>query len=147
MRKIYFDNFQSLQNGILLGLAILCFIISGINFFTDKIENLDSIAMSIGHLFLVLFWGKMFFFRNYVSWNKVGLNIRIKKFIGKSFSFKKIKNFRLEGSSLKITKIGDKEYTFDLSKIEKSSREKLIKILDQNTVGNNGSSPIGGSVR
>ena len=147
MRKIYFDKLQSVQNGILLGVSIVCFLISGIDYFTEKIENLDRILRALGHLCMILIWCKMLIFRYSVSWNKEGINIRIKNFFGKGFSFKKIKKFELDDDKLIIYKIGNKKYEFDLSKVEKSSKEKLIEIIEQNTVGNNGSSPISGSVR
>ncbi len=105
MRKIYFDNFQSIQNGILFGISILCFIISGIDYFTEKVENLASILRALGHICMILIWCKMFIFRYSVSWNKVGINIKIKKFFGKGFSFKKIRKFQFEENKLTITKL------------------------------------------
>jgi hypothetical protein len=138
MRKIYFDNFQSVQNGILLGISILCFIISGIDYFTERVENLDRILRVLGHLSLISIWCKMFIFRYSVSWNKAGINIRIKKFLGKGFSFNKIRKFQFQENKLIIYKIGNQKYEFDLSNIERSSQRKLIEILEQNTVGNIG---------
>ncbi|GAA4324730.1 hypothetical protein GCM10023115_41580 [Pontixanthobacter gangjinensis] len=147
MKKIYFDKLQSLQNGILLGIAILCFLISGIEYFTEKFENLDRILRSLGHVCLILIWCKMLIFRYYVSWNKAGINIRIKYFLGKGFSFRKIRKFQLENDQLTIYKIGNKKYEFDLSKVERSSKEKLMEILEQNTVCNHGSLPLDSSKR
>ncbi|MCB7479831.1 hypothetical protein [Christiangramia sediminis] len=145
MRKIYFDKLQSLQNGILLGISILCFLISGIDYFTEKIENLDKFLRVLGHLCLILIWCKMLIFRYSVSWNKEGINIRIKNFFGKGFSFRKIRKFQIDDDKLTIYKIGKKKYEFDLSKVEKSSKEKLVEILEQNTVGNNDSPQITGN--
>ena len=145
MRKIFFDKLHSAQNWILISIAVFCFIISGIDYITEKVENLDKILRIIGHICLLLIWCKMLIFKYSVSWNKVGITIRINNFLGKGFSFQKIKKFQIEDNKLIIYQIGPKKYEFDLSKVEKSSQDKLMEILEQNTVGNNASSPIGGN--
>jgi hypothetical protein len=56
----------------------------------------------------------MFWFKNYVQWNKKGLMLRINHFWGKSISFEDIETSRLENDVLTIYKKDGVSYNFDL---------------------------------
>ena len=104
MKKIYFDKLNSWKNAILIVPAVILLLISGLSFFTDQFDGFSKAASGIANLLMVIFFGKMFFFKNYVSWNNLGFNIKFKKVFGENFSFNKIEYYNFECGILNIKK-------------------------------------------
>jgi hypothetical protein len=71
----------------------------------------------------------MFWFKNYVQWNKKGLVIRINSFWGKSIAFEDIKNTRLENNVLTIYKNNGESYDFDLKGIDENDSKRLNNLI------------------
>ena len=79
----------------------------------------------------------MFWYKNYVQWNKKGAVIRVNSWSGKSLSFDQIKKTELTEKKLIITKDNGKTVTFDLNEIAESDTQKLNEIIIKNTIANN----------
>ncbi|MCH7413294.1 hypothetical protein MM213_07360 [Belliella sp. R4-6] len=86
---------------------------------------------ALGFLLMTIYFSRMFWFKNYVQWNKKGVVIRIKPFRGKSLSFKDIKSSKLEGNMLTIYKYDGITYDFDLKGIDENDSKRLNDIINK----------------
>ena len=131
MDKIKFDNMnRDWKWGVIIVLSlvlILVGLIEPIPFDNPKIYKKVS---ALGFFLQTIYFSRLFWYKNYVQWNKVGVNIKINSFLGKSLRFDEIKSVNLEGSKLEITPYGGRRnIEFDLSKIEPNDRQLLDDIL------------------
>ena len=136
-KKIHFDN---MKNWIWIAILILSLIfIFGGTFEIFEFENpeLNKGISAIGFFLQVIYFSKMFWYKNYVQWNKKGAVIRINSWSGKSFSFNQIKKAELIEKKLIITKDNGNTVTFDLNEIAESDTQKLNEIMLKNTIANN----------
>ena len=93
MKRIKFDNLSKNWRLKLLVICSIVFLFLGIfeiSVFNDSFFNESFIK--IGFLFQVLFFGRMFVYKNYVQWNKKGIYVKVNRFIGINFSFEEIKS-------------------------------------------------------
>ena len=106
MKKIHFGNFEKKGRWIIIGISIIAifFIINGAFEFI-KFENpkTNKFLNAIGFLIVFAISSQMFWYQNYVKWNKRGILIRIKSFFGKNIRFKEIKSSELTDKKLIIT--------------------------------------------
>jgi hypothetical protein len=86
---------------------------------------------AIGYFTQAIFFSRMFWFKNYVQWNKKGIVVRIKSFFGKSISFENVKNSKLENNILTIYENNGKSYNFDLTEIDEKDSKKLNEIINK----------------
>ena len=92
MKRIKFDNLSKNWKLKLLVICSIIFLFLGIfeiSVFNDSFFNESFIK--IGFLFQVLFFGRMFVYKNYVQWNKKGIYVKVNRFIGINFSFEEMK--------------------------------------------------------
>ena len=136
MKNIHFDN---MRNWIWIAILILSLIfILGGAFELFEFENpkLNKGMSAIGFFLQVIYFSKMFWYKNYVQWNKKGAVIRINSFSAKSLSFDQIKKTELIEKKLIITKDSGKTITFDLNEIAEPDTQKLNEIIIKNTIAN-----------
>ncbi|MCB4800294.1 hypothetical protein [Neotamlana laminarinivorans] len=137
MKRIHFDNMKS-WFWITILIFSLIFILTGtFELFDFENPKLNKRISAIGFLLQVLFYSRMFWYKNYVQWNKKGANIRVNSFLGKSLNFEQIKTTELNEKTLIITKTNGNKITFDLNEIEDSDSQKLNEIIIKNTIANN----------
>ncbi|ERM81988.1 hypothetical protein P872_07480 [Rhodonellum psychrophilum GCM71 = DSM 17998] len=132
MKKIKFDDLS--YNWYFISIILLSSILLSIGYFElIAFENPKSYKYftASGHFIQIILLGRMFWFKNYVQWNKKGIGIRIKTFIGKSIAFDDIRNTKIEGKILTIYKYNGKSYDFDIKEIEESDVKKLYDIINQ----------------
>ena len=84
MKRIHFDNMKS---WIWILILSLVFIFNGI-FELFENSKLNKRITAVGFFLQVLYYIKMFCYKNYVQWNKKGANIQVNSFWGKSFEFR-----------------------------------------------------------
>ena len=140
MKKIHFGNFEKKGRWIIIGISIIAifFIINGAFEFI-KFENpkTNKFLNAIGFLIVFAISSQMFWYQNYVKWNKRGILIRIKSFFGKNIRFKEIKSSELTDKKLIITETYGNKIEIDLSHIIESDVKKLFDIINKNTNTNN----------
>lgn len=137
MKKIHFDN---MRNWIWIAILILSLIfILGGTFELFEFENpkLNKRISAVGFLLQVIYFSKMFWYKNYVQWNKKGAVVRINSFMGKTLKFDEIKTTEFNEKKLTITKFSGNKVTFDLNEIAESDTQKLNEIIVKNTIANN----------
>ena len=132
MKRIKFDNLQT--NWLLISLiliSIFCIIFGFFEIIEFENPKINKRISAIGYLSQAIFFSRMFWFKNYVQWNKKGIVVRIKSFFGKSISFENVKNSKLENNILTIYENNGKSYNFDLTEIDEKDSKKLNEIINK----------------
>ena len=132
MNKIKFNNFQT--NWFIISLTLLslfCLIFGVFEIIEFENPKINKRISAIGYLSQAVFISRMFWFKNYVQWNKKGLTLRINHFWGKSISFEDIETSRLENDVLTIYKKDGVSYNFDLKNVDENDSKKLNDIINQ----------------
>lgn len=73
----------------------------------------------------------MFWFTNYVQYNKKGIFIRIKTFLGKSISFDNVERTELENQVLKVYKYDGNNYHFNMKNIDENDSQRVNELINQ----------------
>lgn len=136
MKKIKFDQLNFSSNKAQVFLMILAGILILLNFlevFNNSDSRFAKYSNSIAYFILALILSKMFWFKNYVQWNKKGIMIKLNNSLGKNYRFEEISSFNLQNSELIISKFNGQKNAFNLQNIEPESIKKLINILKTNT--------------
>ena len=139
MKKIHFGNLNKKGRWILLPVILigLFLIINGaFDFIEFTNPKMNKYLNAIGYLIVFGFSTQMFWYQNYVQWNKRGILIKIESFFGKNIKFKEIKSSELNDKKLIILETYGNKIEIDLSHIIESDVEKLMDIINKNTIAN-----------
>jgi len=139
MKKIYFDDISNLKkNWPKLSVLILSLIMILFGTFTDILsENWNKWIKASGFLLFSIYFLSKVLRKNYVQWNKIGMTIRINKYLReKRITFNEVNSYELLNDKLRIIQ-SNKTIEIDLKNILNSDRERLIQIIADNTVANN----------
>lgn len=134
MKRIKFDNLQSNWFFIALLLVSLVCIIFGF-FEIIKFENpkINKAISTIGYLTQAVYVSRIFWYKNYIQWNKKGALIRIGSFLGESISFEDIKTVTFENNILTIFKNDGINLQYNLTDIDKNDSERLVNIINSHS--------------
>ena len=134
MKRIKFDNLSKDWKLRLLIIFSIIFLFIGI--FEIPIFNnsrFNELLIKIGFLFQVLFFGRMFVYKNYVQWNKKGIYIKVNRFLGINLNYEDIKSLDYQYDAIIVKKNNSKEVSIDLKGIDASDALKLFEILKKNS--------------
>lgn len=137
MEKIYFDN---LRNNFWLGIFILsclCLLVGIFEIIEFSNSDINGYIRKAGFLLQAIYLSKMFWYRNYIQWNKIGAVIRVNSVFGKSFKFSEVQSSVLHDKILTIALTNGEKIKFNLNRISESEIHKLNEILIKNTMVNN----------
>ena len=140
MKKIHFGNLErKIGLVVIIGSIIgLLLIINGaFKFVQFENRTMSKYLYATGFILIAIFSTRMFWYKNYVQWSKNGILIRIKSFFGKNIKFKEIKSSELIDKKLIISETYGNKIEVDLSHIIESDIEKLMDIINKNTISNN----------
>ncbi|MFV8280390.1 hypothetical protein ACNKXS_02540 [Christiangramia marina] len=130
-KKVLFHKIHGRSSKILIPLALVCLVLYGVDYFNDMFGRFDSVLLFSAHLILLIFWSRMIFYKSVVSWNKLGVNIKMKGFYGKQFTFDKIRSVEITDSELMIIERYGKTSNFDIRQISMEDRERIANIFDR----------------
>ena len=134
MKRIHFNPLKFKNwTSVLLIISLLFIVFGSFEIIDFGYTKTNRILTGLGFLFQVLFYSKMFWYKNYVEWNKIGMNIKLNKFIGKSIEFNFVKKVELENENLIITEKSGREILFNINNVEIKDVEKLIELIKQNS--------------
>ena len=137
MKKIYFGNIKQKGYWIIVVIGLLGFLLI-INGAFDLIEfenpKTTNYLNAIGYLIIFGISTQMFWYQNYVQWNKRGIFIKIKTFFGKNIKFRDVKSSHLTDKKLTITENSGNKIEIDLSHIVESDTHKLNEIIVKHTI-------------
>ncbi|MCL5247633.1 hypothetical protein M4I21_17580 [Cellulophaga sp. 20_2_10] len=137
MKRIYFGNLNKKGRWVLVPLMFigLFLIINGaFDFIEFTNSKTNKYLNAIGYLIIAAISSQMFWYQNYVQWNKRGILIKIKSFFGKNIKFQEIKSSQLTDKKLIITETYGNKIEVDLSHITVPDAEKLFDIINKNTI-------------
>jgi len=140
MKRIHFGNLNTKGRWILLPLIFmgLFFIINGVfDFIEFENPNTNKYLNAIGYLIIFVFSTQMFWYQNYVQWNRRGMLIRIKSFLGKNIRFKEIISSELTNKKLILKTIYGNTIEFDVSEVVDADSKKLHEIIQKNILAKN----------
>ena len=130
MKKIHFDYYRSTFNLICFLVVVIGVILTWIGLFSEEENKLTHIGMILNSIGFTFSFGKMFFMKPYIGWNKKGMNIKINSFIPKNILFKNIKSYSVENKVLKIIYTHNEE-VYDLQQIRSTDISKLDELLKE----------------
>jgi hypothetical protein len=131
MKKIHFNHLR-FKNWctLIIALAFICVIAGFFELFPFHNEKNHSKVSALGSLLTAIYYSKMFWYRNYVEWNKLGMNIKLNKWTSKAITFNEVKNVTLSDTILKITGKSQVEHLFQIQSIEPQDVKKLVAIIE-----------------
>ena len=133
MKKIHFNplRFKSWST-IIIAVAFIC-IVAG--FFElipfDNPKNHSKVS-ALGSLLIAIYYSKMFWYKNYVEWNKLGINIKLNHWLSKSIRFDEVKDVVVNDTTLTIIEKSDFKKIFQTNLINPNDVDKLVTILREN---------------
>lgn len=134
MKKIHF-NHLTFKNwtSLLMIISLVLILVGSFEIIDFEYKRTNKILASIGFFIQTIYFSKMFWYKNYVEWNKLGMNIKINSLISKSLTFKNVEKLELDITNLKIIQKSGREKTFEIHNIASNDLEKLVKIIEQNS--------------
>ncbi len=134
MRNIHFDNIGGNPKYIaMMIIAILCMVVGTFELIDFDNPKINKYLFITGILTVTIFLSKMFWYRNYVQWNKKGAVIRLNSFTTKSVRFDEIRATALNDEEFLLKKRDGETLAFNLHNIVKSDAQKLNEIVKENT--------------
>ncbi len=134
MKRIHFNSLKFKNwTSVLLIISLLFIVFGSFEIIEFGYKKTNRILIILGFLFQALFYSKMFWYKNYVEWNKIGMNIKLNKFIGKSIEFDFVKKVELENEYLIITEKSGREILFNINNVEIKDVEKLVELIKLNS--------------
>ncbi len=131
MKHIHFNKLNRFQSIILLLIGLVLILIGFYKNYLGEGSLWTSISTVIGYLFFGLHFSKMFWYKNYVEWNKKGVVYRIKTRFGKTLRFNQVGNVALKNNILFVT-LNDGSITeIDLHEVFPEDQKKLLEIFTQ----------------
>ena len=114
-------------------ISLVLILIGSFEIIDFEYKRTNKILASIGFFTQALYFSKMFWYKNYVEWNKLGMNIKINRIISKSIKFDNVKKLEVDNYNFKIIQKCGREKIFEIHNIESNDLEKLLKIIKQNS--------------
>ncbi len=132
MNKIHFDNLGFRKDKIQFFFLILAYIFVILDFtelWTFENPKIAKFIYAAFYLYLAFIFSKIFWYKNFVKWNKKGIMIKLNGIWGKNYKFNDISNFNIQDDTLTISKYNGDKNVFDLKNIELESVNRVEKIL------------------
>lgn len=139
MKRIHFGNTYRKRSWVLIAFGILgifCILNGAFEILEFENPNTNKYLNVFGYVLVIAISSQMFWYANYVQWNKRGILIRIKSFFGKNIKFNEIKAITLKNKKLIIRTTYDTEIEIELSHVVASDAIRLSEILKENTTAN-----------
>jgi|GEM_PF-582094 len=130
MKRIHFANLG--KNKLVIAVAVFsaaCLLFGLFDGFDLVSTSSVRYVLGLGYFLSAIFLTHMFWYKNYVQWNKRGMMIRIDSFFGKNLKFEEIISAKLDGDILEIMESKNSKVSIDLSEIVQEDRETLNQII------------------
>lgn len=136
MDKIHFDQLNFKNNKLkflLLVISLIVIVLNIVGFYENYNPAIGKFMNVMAFLTLAIINSKMFWYKNFVQWNRKGITIKINQFLSKSLNFNEITKFDVQNNQLIITKSYGENKVINMKNIETESVNKLLEILKENT--------------
>ncbi|MBX9888513.1 MAG: hypothetical protein K2Y30_11330 [Flavobacteriaceae bacterium] len=134
MKKIHFNHlrFKHWSTFVLL-LAFLCIVFGFFEIVAFTNPEINKKVSALGYILTAIYYSEMFWYRNYVEWNKLGMNIKLNKWISKSISFDEVSEVLLTDSTLTIIEKSGFKKNFQIDTVNSEDVARLLRIIGENT--------------
>lgn len=136
MNKMHFENLRDWK-------LVSILIISAILLILGIFEPFDFISPEIydkilpaGFLLQIISTSRIFWYKNYVQWNKLGMTLKINSFFGKHYSFDQISGVEMNTDTLTITKTNGTKTAYNIAGMEKRDALQLQHLILERTSTN-----------
>ena len=105
MKRIHFDEaggYWKVVELSILAFAFACILVGTFDLIDFANSKMNAYLTVVGFLIPTIYHSKIYWYKNYVQWNKRGFLIRNKSFLGKSLKSDEIKTTELVGKNLTI---------------------------------------------
>lgn len=136
MKRIHFDNMRNWIWISILIIALIFILIGSFDVFDFENPKMNNWISAVGFLLQVIYFTRIFWYKNYFQWNTKGAYIRMNSYIGETLRFEEIKATELNEKKLTISKVNGKKVTFDLNDIAESDTKIINEVIVKNTYAN-----------
>ena len=134
MERITFDDLQSKKARTIVLVAFILSLIGVFKPFNLFSQETYKWIFNSGFLLWFVFFSRMFWFKNYVQWNKRGMMLKINSWIGMgtSIRFDEVKSINFTDCQIEFTLfVGRKKRVVDIHKIDTKDKQALVQILEK----------------
>lgn len=133
IKKIHFNylRFKHWSTFVIL-IAFLCIMFGFFEIIAFNDPEINKKISALGYILTTIYFTKMFCFKNYVEYNKLGMSIKLNKWISKSISFAEVSEVPLTDSTLTIIEKSGFKKNFQIDTINSKDVAKLIRIISEN---------------
>lgn len=133
MKKIHFNplRFKSWST-IIIAVAFICIVAGFFEIIPFGNTKNHSKVSALGSLLIAIYYSKIFWYRNYVEWNKLGMNIKLNQWLLKSIRFDEVKDVVVTATTLTIIEKSGSKKIFQTDLINPDDVDKLVTILREN---------------
>lgn len=130
MKRIHFDKLSG--NWVRIGwmIASLILILTGYGILFDY-EN--SLVSALGFLIQIIILSRIFWYKNFVQWNKKGIVIKTHVLKSKSITFEDIDKIYAEENLISLELNRGKTIEINLEHIHDTDKNNLLRILIENS--------------
>lgn len=129
MKHIHFNRLNRFQSIVFLLIGLILILIGFYKDYLGEGSLWTTSSTVLGYLFFGLHFSKMFWYKNYVEWNKKGIVYKIKTRFGKTIRFNQIGGVVLKNDVLFITFIDGSLMKIDLHDVFPEDQKKLQEIF------------------
>lgn len=126
MQRIHFDNLSGDWIRVVLLMASAFFILIGYGMIFNYENHLLS---ALGFLIQIILFSKIFWYKNYVQWNKKGIVIKTNRIKSKSIPFEDIKTLIAAEDDLTLELLCRPDKKIRLNHIHDKDINRLIRLL------------------
>lgn len=135
MKRIHFDNTRDWRVTAILIVAVIFILLGSFEPFDFDNPNMNKGITLFGWILWLVYFGRMFLYKNYVQWNKKGISIKINSFWGKNLTYNNIKGSEIiDNDTLIITKNNGNQLKIDLQGIVEKDALKLHNIIAEHSL-------------
>tara|TARA_R110002051_G_scaffold73137_6_gene132787 strand:- start:3004 stop:3408 length:405 start_codon:yes stop_codon:yes gene_type:complete len=129
MKHIHFNRLNRFQSIVLLLIGLILILIGFFKNYLGEGSRWTTYSTVVGYLFFGLHFSKMFWFKNYVEWNKKGIVYKIKTRFGKTLRFNQLGGVVMKNNVLFITLADGSKIEIDLHDIYPEDQLRLQAIF------------------
>ncbi|WP_452219169.1 hypothetical protein [Lacinutrix undariae] len=130
MKHIHFDNKKNWGWIIILILSLFFIVFGTFEFFEFENPKINKRISAVGFLLQTIYFTKMFWFKNYIQWNKIGITIKLHIVNSITLSFNDIRGCEIKEDTFIITKKDGEIVTFNIENVVIKDVIKLQQIIE-----------------
>ena len=136
MNKMHFENLRDWKLVSILIISAILLILGIFEPFEFISPEIYDKILPAGFLLQIIYTSRIFWYKNYVQWNKLGMTLKINSFFGKHYSFDQISGVEMNTDTLTITKTNGTKTAYNIAGMEKRDALQLQHLILERTSTN-----------